>query len=355
LWVVEEDGSNPRRVTNDSARETYPAWSSKPGDLYYVSNRDESPDLWRARFDERTGALSSAPERLTRGWFGAPVQLAAARERERLAFVHEVDLSQTWVLELDVDGQPLGPPRRSTLDLPFEASLPQLSPSGDAWIVAARRANAENLRVVGSRVSRWVTDGPARDAAPRWSPDGASIAFHSDRSGTTQIWTVHADGTGLRQITAGAAARYPVWSPDGTQIAYTAEGSGAWIQTLDAGSAARLLDGFEPWSWSADGRRLAGTARGIVVDELDDGRLTRLTDRGERPSWAGDTGALYFTREERIFRWSGSGEPQSVWSSGPNSLLPGMSLSPSGREIVFSTAASRERVWLFDPEPRLTD
>jgi Tol biopolymer transport system component len=40
-----------------------------------------------------------------------------------------------------------------------------------------------------------------RERGARWSPDGNSIAFHSDRDGKFQIWMVNADGSGLRQIT----------------------------------------------------------------------------------------------------------------------------------------------------------
>lgn len=50
---------------------------------------------------------------------------------------------------------------------------------------------------------------------PAWSPDGSTIAFLSNQSGTPQIWTVRADGTDLRQITADAQSKNRiVWMPD---------------------------------------------------------------------------------------------------------------------------------------------
>ena len=58
---------------------------------------------------------------------------------------------------------------------------------------------------------------------PRWSPDGKQLAFFSNRSGKSEIWTIHQDGSGLRQITftpGKAGAILPVWSPDGTHLAY---------------------------------------------------------------------------------------------------------------------------------------
>ena len=41
---------------------------------------------------------------------------------------------------------------------------------------------------------RQLTDDAPRDRAPSFSPDGKRIAFHSDRNGRYQIWTIERDG-----------------------------------------------------------------------------------------------------------------------------------------------------------------
>ncbi len=357
IFTVREDGSDPRRVTNDAARETHPAWSSMPGVLYYASNRDESPDLWKVHLDPVSGEVHSAPARVTRGWFGAPFRISIARKLERLAFVHEIDLTQLWILSSNPASRSFGIPVSARLDVPFDAGLPQRSPVGDDWIAVGRRGNAENLRRFGPRSdTSWVTDGSYHDGSPRWSPDGTSIAFHSDRSGTTQIWTVRADGTHLGQVTSGLGqARHPVWSPDGARLAYSVDGSGAWVKELGRGNPTHLLDGFEPWSWSGDGRSLAGTAGGIVVVELATGHATQVTRYGERPSWLAGSDGLLFTSEDRILHWNGSGEPLPIWSTGPSRLSAGLSLTPGGREAWVATSASSEHIWLLDLDAPLTE
>ena len=54
---------------------------------------------------------------------------------------------------------------------------------------------------------RRLTRNPARDNAPRWSPDGRRIAF--DRGGSRPLWVMNPDGSGQRNLTP--AARW--WSP----------------------------------------------------------------------------------------------------------------------------------------------
>ena len=44
-----------------------------------------------------------------------------------------------------------------------------------------------------------LTDDPANDGLPAWSPDGTHIAFVSDRGGKWAIWTMKADGTEVRE------------------------------------------------------------------------------------------------------------------------------------------------------------
>ena len=60
-----------------------------------------------------------------------------------------------------------------------------------------------------------LTDDPAVDWDPTWSPDGKRIAFVSSRGPYLQIYTMDSDGRNLKQLTHASNASEPAWSPDG--------------------------------------------------------------------------------------------------------------------------------------------
>ena len=109
---------------------------------------------------------------------------------------------------------------------------PRFSPDGRqiAFVVqehtlAKGTTNAEIyvMRADGSDV-RKMTNNPAADTHPRWSPDGQSILFLSTRSNGSQAWLLPADGGEPRQLTDfSAGVGNPIWSPDGTTIAFESE------------------------------------------------------------------------------------------------------------------------------------
>ncbi len=140
-----------------------------------------------------------------------------------------------------------------------------VSPDG-AWLAFSTSGGQEDLFIVrrdGSEL-RQLTNDPARDRNPVWSPDGSRLAFYSTRSGNYDIWTMRPDGSDAQQMTRGTPLAEPLWSPDGKRIAATKIHGGAYA--FDAVVPARLealptleKAKFTPSSWSSDGTRICGT------------------------------------------------------------------------------------------------
>jgi hypothetical protein len=98
--------------------------------------------------------------------------------------------------------------------LAFQVS--ELKPGGsrtlEIWVVD-----------VASRQGRRFAHSSQSDRMPRWSPDGKTVGFLSNRDGTTQVYTIAADGGEAEVLTQGTNAVSDfAWSPDGKQIAFVA-------------------------------------------------------------------------------------------------------------------------------------
>jgi flagellar hook assembly protein FlgD len=66
----------------------------------------------------------------------------------------------------------------------------------------------------------------ANEAGPAWSPDGSILAYVSDAGGSEQIWTAGADGSGARALTTGeGGAASPTWLSDGKTVVFVRDGN----------------------------------------------------------------------------------------------------------------------------------
>jgi len=96
---------------------------------------------------------------------------------------------------------------------------PAWSPDGRRLAFACYAAD-DDICLIGAdgHGGRHLTHGPSYDVQPAWSPNGGRIAFARDGD----IWTMRANGSGLRHLTRGGRTRdsAPTWSPDGKTIAF---------------------------------------------------------------------------------------------------------------------------------------
>lgn len=78
-----------------------------------------------------------------------------------------------------------------------------------------RSARPLNIAVtdLANRSTRVITSGRSVDESPVRAPNGRHLAFASDRSGRSQIYTIDDDGTNLRQLTFEGRNSTPSWGP----------------------------------------------------------------------------------------------------------------------------------------------
>jgi hypothetical protein len=156
-----------------------------------------------------------------------------------------------------------------------------------------------------------LTNEPGIDEDPAWSPDGARIAFTSDRDGIRAIHVMNEVGSGVSRLTPTTSQNSrPAWSPDGSRIAFVSERDGdaeLYVMNADGTNPIRLTNSpgvdTDP-AWSPDGSTIAfashrGGNADIYTMNANGSNVTRTTvdnaDDG-RPAWSPDGSRLAFSR-----------------------------------------------------------
>ncbi len=154
----------------------------------------------------------------------------------------------------------------------------------DIWVMDADGANPINL-----------TNHHAQDSSPDWSPDGMQIAFHSDRNSdwefnvhrekNWEVFVMNTDGANLINLTNHPAGDgRPAWSPDGRQIAFVSNRDRKDVDDENVEIYVMNADGANPINITnhpkRDGQPSWGSVRPLKVSSK--GRLVTLWGKVKR-------------------------------------------------------------------------
>ena len=148
---------------------------------------------------------------------------------------------------------------------------------------------------------------------PHWSSDGKTIVFESTKGGKSAIYTIHADGSDLRKLTAGEEDGQPRWSRDGEKIVFYSQRGGhmqLFVMNADGSDQRKLtneadLDYLPDFSPKGDfvvfqsRKERPGIAHDIYVIRVDGTNRTRLTDGKNgytSPKWSPDGKKIVFEK-----------------------------------------------------------
>jgi uncharacterized repeat protein (TIGR01451 family) len=174
----------------------------------------------------------------------------------------------------------------------------------------------------GQVVQRLTTDGDAGISSyqPHWSPDGRWMAFISNKSGDNEIWIMHSDGTGAKQITSnGSDNSGPSWSPDSKSLVFATNNSGTysiWLASLQLIGTSPVLSitlthsgtftqgqTNATYAVTVSNGTSAGSASGTVkVTETVPAGMTLVSMAGS--GWTCPSGGNTCTRSDSLFAGS---------------------------------------------------
>ncbi len=288
-------------------------------------------------------------------------------------------------------------------DLPLVATRPlkfttdegtwlslDVSPDGRS-IVFDMLGDIYTVPMLGGAATR-ITSGTPFDGQPRFSPDGKSIVFVSDRTGGENLFLMNPDGTNVRPLTRGASQSFvsPDWTPDGEYVVVS-RSNDLWLYHRLGGNGLRLTGQTPPAaggggggtapanfmgaSVTPDGRYVYASARTgpagynqmmgttqVVMYDRSTGRLASRTlnlGTGFRPAVSPDGKWLaYASRKMAVTglklrelasgdeRWLASEiQRDDIESRGSRDLLPGYSWTPDSKAIVL---AHHGKIWSLD-------
>jgi Tol biopolymer transport system component len=305
-----------------------------------------------------------------------------------------------WILHRSGSrSAPIGQVTRVTRITSYEGneSEPSLSPDGTRVAFSWNGEKGDNRDIyiaqiggvtqIGGQTPLRVTQDPAEDDFPAWSPDGKQIAFLRRRAARRwDINVVSALGGGERKLhethidTRYIRDSHPLlaWSPDSSQIVFTGTGEGRegrtvlYVLSLETGLV-RALDlggvhgdtGESSPAISPDGRWLAfrrniGPNNGeLMVQRLKPGieleggptAVAGSKPNPASPCWSPDSRRLIFGDHRGLFEWEPGGTARPVYVT--SAYLGGLTASwPAGRlRVVVASRSDDYDIWSLPMDP----
>jgi TolB protein len=246
IVLLDYDGYNMVRLTNNNKLNLTPAWSPDNQAIVYTSYRQETPALYISWI------YTGKTERLTKNnrlnyspsWSGIEDLIAFASSQSGDCQIYIIDKSG-------------GNQKQLTLRKSIESS-PCFSPNGYEIAFTSDRTGNPNIYIMdqeGGNQRRLSFTGKYNDA-PSWSPKGDKIAYMSLETGGFNIYSVDVEGANPKALTKESRSNeHPSFSPDGRLIVFSStrsNGSDLYIMNEDGTEQTRITASGDLYSpeWS---------------------------------------------------------------------------------------------------------
>ena len=259
LMTMPAAGGDPQALLEDELDNQLPAWRSDNRHVVFLSNRGGSGRVDAWELDVRSGSLKQLTFE-TNSVFSVSVSAD-----DRIAY--EPFWHDTFLFTVDVLS---GEGKQLTFHTQDNQGA-RFSPDGQSVAYHSTRTGDSEiwLHHLDGRPETRITDNSSWDLYPDWSPDGERLIFVSDREDSQfKIFIVDSDGGGARRLVdqpiSLRSPEIPVnakvvsrWSPDGEQIAFLVDGEKAqalWSVQVDGEGSRQLIEDVTGFDWYRDSR-----------------------------------------------------------------------------------------------------
>jgi TolB protein len=237
LFTMNLDGSGSAQITHDPTNHNNPIWSPDDRKIVYSSENNGEEAVYTI------DAIGGGEERITPDDHQKYIHPDWSPDGAKIIYCSTDDLhpplkntSNIYTIDLKT---------RNVTMLVTGGTNTYASWSPDGQKIVFRKIIGDEMNsevyIANSDGSdlRNLTNNPAFDGWPAWSPDGAQIAFASNREGNYRIFLMNVDGSNVRMLasTEGRATE-PRWSPDGKTVYFTNCYSVAWGTDCEVFAAA---------------------------------------------------------------------------------------------------------------------
>ena len=374
IFVVNAEGGEAKRIVNGKR----PVWSADSHAIIYSNSESgKNLSLWRVPFSLTKGVVVGSAEPLTVGR-GRDIQAAVSRDGEMIAYAAQDLAFNAEILPFDAEqGRLMGPSQPVTYGSNSIYFL-SFSPDGRSIVFENHLGQSSHIwRVdIGSPAVQLTADAKFNDSAPRWSPDGQTIAFvrrSADESpqsqrGAASLCLMSADGANPHLLIENATN--PMWLPDGRAILYAAVVEGRtqlFLFDLTAKSSRRLTSevGTVPISaFSPDGKWVIHQSNASGNIDLravpltgGESRFVVATSHQDYHPFVSPSGKwLYFQLDHKnIYRVPGptqdwrKAEPEKVTDFPESGLfLEDPQISRDGRKLLYSKGRITADIWMMN-------
>lgn len=348
VFVTPISEDRPRRLTFDNRTVTGLAWTPDSSGLIFASWRAGAARLWRvpARGGDPLGILSDS---------SSAADIAVSPSGDWLAYA---SISENWNIWR---ARILNTPQGRTLSAPerFLSSSgrnhgPRFSPDGKTLAFISDRSGAWEIWFCdpdGSNFRRMTHfNGPFLGSIT-WTSDSKKIAFDARPNGNSNIFVLDAAGGTPKALQpTHFEERVPCWSRDGKAIYFNSDRDGhaaVWRMTVADGSMLKVAPASSfksAVSW--DGKSLYYNARGGFLWRADpDGANAKQLDGvmvSPSINWAVGPESLFYTRQERPaeadFYEFADGKPRLLARTAGQLVLSTTNLvvSPDGQWLLYA-------------------